>query len=653
MCGLGGYIKTTVAEFFVDPKVLEAMHTAIAHRGPNAHKVWFDRDLGVALVHRRLSIVDLSDAGIQPMFDKDRSIVICFNGEIYNYKALRTELEAFGYSFVSQSDTEVFLYAFKHWGIACLDKLEGMFAGVLGDLRTQEWYLIRDRMGIKPLYFSLEGGYISFASEIKALTLLPWIKKELNHRALYHYLTYMVTPAPLTLYKNIYKIPAAHYVKIDAQKNVTFHEWYSFLKPSIVYDKKDLNNEEFCVTTIRSLMREAVQKRMIADVPFGVFLSGGIDSSLNVALMSEFTDSVKTFNVSFSDGPEYSEVEWARKVAKLYNTEHHEIMISEKDAFNFFESMVVFQDEPIADCVCVPLYYVSKLLKDSGVTVVQVGEGSDELYCGYQNYANYLDAYKKYYQPARYIPQSVKQAGVWLAAQAFPTKTYHRSLLEQWASGHHLFWSGAMAFQELSKKSLYTGSNVCEYDPILERIYPGFDQSLDSYAVVDYHLKKLYEQDPQADFLKSMIYLELKQRLPELLLMRVDKMTMATSVEGRVPFLDHKHVEFALQVPTHLKYKNGETKYILKKACEGILPHDVIYRKKVGFAAPITRWFKEGTYFRPYFKELMHSKMASGNQFFAVQDIELMLARTENNQIDHSVHLWVLQNILAHELFLK
>ena len=458
----------------------------------------------------------------------------------------------------------------------------------------------------------------------------------------------MVTPAPLTLYKGIYKLPAAYYIKLDAQKNVTFNEWYSLLKPSIVYDKRDLNNEEFCVTTIRTLLREAVQKRMIADVPFGVFLSGGIDSSLNVALMSEFTDHVKTFNVSFSDGPEYSEVEWARKVSKLYTTEHHEITISEKEAFQFFESMIDFQDEPIADCVCVPLYYVSKLLKDSGVTVVQVGEGSDELYCGYQNYANYLDAYKKYYQPARYIPQSIKQAGVWLAAQAFPTKTYHRALLEQWASGRHLFWSGAMAFQELSKKNLYR-SLAYEYDPILEKIYPGFDQSLDSYAVVDYHLKKLYEQDPQADFLKSMIYLEFKQRLPELLLMRVDKMTMATGVEGRVPFLDHKHVEFALQVPTHLKYKDGQTKYILKKACEGILPHDVIYRKKVGFAAPITRWFKEGNYFRPYFKELMNRKRSSNN-LLNQQEIQIMLARTEAGQVDHAVHLWVLQNVLAHEL---
>ena len=340
MCGFAGYIKTGAQSFFADEQVLEKLHKRIAHRGPDAHKIWVSPKHGVALVHRRLSIVDLSDAGIQPMFDyvrdQERTVVICFNGEIYNFKQLRQELELLGHNFVSQSDTEVFLYAFKQWGISCLDKLEGMFAGVLGNLLTHEWYIIRDRMGVKPAYFSLEGGYLSFGSEIKALTELPWIKKELNQRALYHYLTFMVTPAPLTLYKNIYKLPAGYYAKLDAKKEVSFCEWYNPLRPAIIYDKKDLANEQFCVEHIRKLMREAVQKRMISDVPFGVFLSGGIDSSLNVALMSEFTDRVKTFNIAFSDGPEYSEVEWARKVSKLYNTEHYELTISEKNPCNFF-----------------------------------------------------------------------------------------------------------------------------------------------------------------------------------------------------------------------------------------------------------------------------------------------------------------------------
>jgi asparagine synthase (glutamine-hydrolysing) len=648
MCGLAGYIKTTAQNFSVDPSILEALHACIAYRGPDAHKIWFDTDLEVALVHRRLSIVDLSDAGVQPMFDKDRSVVICFNGEIYNYKALRAELEACGYQFVSQSDTEVFLYAFKQWGIACLDKLEGMFAGLLGDLKKQEWYLIRDRMGIKPLYFSLEGGYLSFGSEIKALTQLPWIKKELSPRGMYHYLTYMVTPAPMTLYKGIYKMPAGYYMKLDAVKNVSFTEWYSPLRPSILYDKKDLNNESFCVATIRTLMHEAVQKRMISDVPFGTFLSGGIDSSLIVALMSQYTETLKTFNVSFSDGLEYSEIEWARKVSKTYGTEHHEIIISEKEAYDFFTKMIHHLDEPVADSVSIPLYYVSKLLKDAGVTVVQVGEGSDELYCGYKNYVQYLDYQRPLYES---LPYSLQSATSWISARACPKMAAQFNLFHKWnnGGGNSVFWSGALTFDEREKKNLVS-IFFDDEDPVIKMIYPEMKQHFNSYAIVEYHLNKLYEQDPQADFLKSMIYLEFKQRLPELLLTRIDKMTMANSVEARVPFLDHKHVEFALQVPTHLKYKNGETKYILKKACEGILPHDVIYRKKMGFAAPSVRWLKEGTYFRKYFEDLLIRKNKSYGAVLNDDVVVNLFKKHQSTDLNYGLECWSLMNLITHEL---
>ena len=650
MCGIAGYIKTTASQFTSDVQLLEKVHKRIQHRGPDSHGVWKSDTLEVALVHRRLSILDLSSAGSQPMLDREESVIICFNGEVYNYKELRRELEVIGYVFKSKTDTEVFLYAFKEWGIACLDKLDGMFAGVLGNLVTNEWYLFRDRIGIKPLYFSLDGGHISFASEIKALWELPWLKEKLNKRALHHYLTYMVTPAPMTLYKGIYKMPSGYYAKIDPQKEVSFHEWYNPLKPSIIYKKEDLQREDFCVDTIRSYLRGSVKKRMQTDVPFGVFLSGGVDSSLNVALMSEFTDKVKTFNVAFSDGPEYSEIEWARKVSKKFNTEHHEILLSEKDAFNFFEKMVDYQDEPIADCVCVPLYHVSKLLKDSGTTVVQVGEGADELYCGYQNYANYIDVYKKYYQSTKYIPRAVKKTGFYAASKIFSSKKYHLDVLNQWASGRHLFWSGALAFSEDWKSSIVSPTED-DFDPILEKIYPGIGQQFDSYSIVDYHLKKLYELDPQADFMKSMIYLEFKQRLPELLLMRVDKMTMGTSVEGRVPFLDHKHVEFALQVPSSLKYKKNTTKYILKKAAEGILPYDVIYRKKMGFAAPISRWFKSGNYFKDYFENMIEKKKDSLEEVFSKNGINTLIQDNKNIKQDRSLQLWVLQNVIANKVF--
>ena len=364
MCGFAGYLATG-KQFIVDDVLLEKLHTTIAHRGPDGAGTWVSERYRAVFAYRRLSIIDLTQAGSQPMFDRDKTVVIIFNGEIYNYRKLRTELEGRGYEFISQSDTEVFLYAFKEWGIGCLEKLEGMFAAVLGDLVNDEWYCVRDRIGVKPFYFSLEGGYFSFASEIKTLWNLPWLTKKLNSQALYHYLTFLVTPAPYTLYQGVYKLPAGMYLKLDKQREVSFHEWYSPLISAQFYRQEDLTNEQFCVSEIRTLLTDAVQKRMISDVPFGVFLSGGIDSSLITALMSRFTDRVKTFNVSFSDGPEYSEVAWARKVSKLFNTEHHEITISEKEAFEFFQTMVYHQDEPLSDSVCILLYYVTKLLRDA------------------------------------------------------------------------------------------------------------------------------------------------------------------------------------------------------------------------------------------------------------------------------------------------
>ena len=645
MCGVGGYIKIGSQDFFSDEKILQKMHEIIAHRGPNAHKIWIDNKREVALVHRRLSIVDLTDAGTQPMFDKDYTVTICFNGEVYNYKQLRKELEFLGHNFFSQSDTEVFLYAFKQWGIACLDRLEGMFAGVLGDLKKNEWYIFRDRMGIKPFYFSFEGGYLSFASEIKALTVLPWINKELSTRGLYHYLTYMVAPAPLTMYKNIYKLPAGYYMKLDALKKTTFYEWYSPLKPAVIYDQSDLLNEDFCINMIRTLMREGVQKRMIADVPIGAFLSGGIDSSLIVALMAECAGRVTTCNISFSDAPEYSEVEWAQKVSQYYGTDHHQILISEKEAFDFFKTMVYQLDEPIADSVSIPLYYVSKLLKSAGVTVVLVGEGSDELYCGYQNYMQYLGNQRAVYE---YMPHIMQSATAWTAARFFPKIGQKINLFHKWNNGknRNIFWSGALVFDE-KEKNYYMNIDAYKEDVVLRMIYPDMNQNYDSYAFVEYFLKNI----KRADYLKQMTYLELKHRLPDLLLTRIDKMTMANSLEARVPFLDHKHVEFALQIPSTLKNKNGITKYILKKACEGILPHDVIYRKKMGFATPCVRWLKEGKYFRPFFNDILKNKSKNYTSMFHDQRISDLFYRHQTTDLNYGLECWTLQNVLSHELF--
>ncbi len=654
MCGIAGFLNLTQPSFQADERLLDRMQHSMIHRGPNGYRHWISHNKQLGFTHRRLSIVDLRENGAQPMVTHDGRWVISYNGEIYNSPQLRQELEQLGYRYFSATDTETILYAFDAWGLKALERFEGMFAFALYDTVNDEIFLVRDRIGIKPLYFSLQGGVLSFASEIKTLWPLPWIEKKLNPKGLYHYLTYMVTPAPMTIYDGVYKLPAGFYMKIDAARAVSFHEWYNPAQPTTVYDPRDLNNEQFCIDTIRRMLRRSIKQQLMSDVPYGVFLSGGIDSSLNVALMSECTDKVKTFNVSFSDGPELSEVEWARKVSQAFNTEHYEIEINEKDAFDFFTTMVHHQDEPLADCVCVPLYYVSKLLRDSGVVVVQVGEGSDELFCGYKTYGSYIDSYNNYWQPAtKLIPPFARPLASLLAKPLVGNNMLYQDLLNRWISDRHFFWTGAMAFPETYKRSLWQRNETShaapvgqDVDPIIAQIYPGLSQAYDSYAIVDYHLKQLYKHDPRADFLKSMTYLEFKHRLPELLLMRCDKMTMATSVEGRVPFLDHHLVEFAFQIPAHLKYRNGETKYILKKACEGILPHDVIYRTKMGFAAPTKRWFKQGAYFRSYFGDLLATKKESLQQFMRVDEIEQLFLKTQADQ-DSSLYLWVLQNVLA------
>lgn len=646
MCGLAGYINLSNAQCSFDQALLNRLQQVLYHRGPDGYGAWQSPEHQVALVFTRLSILDLSDLGMQPMLDPEGTVVISFNGEIYNHRALRQELEGRGYCYRSHSDTETLLYAYKEWGIRFIERIEGMFAIALLDLQSHELYLIRDRIGVKPLYFSLQGGYLSFASEIKALWQMPWIKKSILPSSLYHYLTYMTTPAPTTMYEGVYKMPSGFYAKVDVHKNVSFHEWYMPITIISDQEKAAFENEQFCIDGIRSLLRKSVKKRMMSDVPFGVFLSGGLDSSLNVALMAQLTDRVKTFNVSFSDGPEYDEVHWARKVAQVYNTEHHEIVISEADAFNFFQTMVYHQDEPLADCVCIPLYYVSKLCKDAGVTVVQVGEGSDELFCGYSTYGRYIDLYNRYWKPSHtYIPAFAKKSVYEFMSRFLASKPMHVDVIKNWASGKSLFWTGAMAFSEHGKRSLITNDAHVE-DPIVQQIYPGLSLH-ESYGVVDYHLKKLKKIMPDADFYSSIVYLELKQRLSELLLMRVDKMSMAASIEGRVPFLDHALVEFAMHIPTHFKYRKGVTKYILKKAAEGILPKDIIYRKKMGFAAPTKRWFKQGNYFKPYFMDLLQTNRGVLGEYFNVAMIEKMMLDNQKGNRDYSVQLWTLQNIMA------
>ena len=563
MCGFAGYYKGLKANTGISEELLSHMQKTIEHRGPDHSGIWKSDNHGIGLAFQRLSIVDLSVNGAQPMQDAERSVVICFNGEIYNHLEIRHELIKLGYSFSSHSDTQTLIYAYKAWGIACLERLEGMFAFALFDIEKNELFLVRDRMGIKPLYFSLQGDTVSFASEIKALWPLPWMKKSISSVAAYHYLTFMVTPAPYTIFEGVYKLPAGFYAHIKSDLSVSYVEWYTPLKSLSVAEKKQFKDEQFCIEGISTLLQASVKRRMLADVPVGAFLSGGLDSSLTVALMAQHSSNLKTFTVAFSDGPEFNELQWARKVAEQFGTDHHEIIISEKEAFSFYEQMTYHLDEPLADCVCIPFYYVSKCAKEAGITVAQVGEGADELFFGYELYARYKHLFENYWKPVqKFVPNFAKKALYYGAKRALPKHSNPLDLLYNLAYERPLFWGGAVAFNEHQKKAMSLGLlKEISYDPVVAKIYPGMQQTEDSFSVVDYHLKNLLDADPTADFGKQMMYLELKQRLPELLLMRADKMSMAVGVEGRVPFLDHSLVEFALNIPLSLKFKDKAPKF--------------------------------------------------------------------------------------------
>jgi asparagine synthase (glutamine-hydrolysing) len=502
---------------------------------------------------------------------------VVYNGEIYNFKELRAELEARGRRFRSQSDTEVLLALYMEEGPKMLHRLRGMFALGIWDGVTRRLWLARDRIGIKPLYYTTHAGRFLFASEIKALLAFPGLPRAVDLEGLYHYLSFLCTPAPGTLFTGIRKLRPGHTLTVEADGSVREEEYWDVFDHVTAVRKGD---HEELAGRLLDLLREAVHYRMVSDVPFGVFLSGGIDSSANVALMAELMDRpVETFSIGFKGADGYNEFQYARQVAARFGANHHEVQIGVRDLIGFLPALIHHQDEPIADPVCVPVYFVAKLAKDHGVTVCQVGEGSDELFCGYPIWGRMLRA-MGWDRWVGKIPAPLR----WLAPAALRAvgrdDTLVYEFLRRGAARESLFWGGAEAFFEGQKRRLLRSG-------ILDRL-----DSISSYDVIAAHLRRFRERSPLADDdLAWMGYLDLRLRLPELLLMRVDKMTMATAVEARVPFLDHELVTFAMGIPQAVKVANGKLKDLLKKAVTRLLPAEIVHRPKQGFRVPVTEWF--------------------------------------------------------------
>jgi asparagine synthase (glutamine-hydrolysing) len=631
MCGICGVWEYQAAAGQVDSPLIARMRDQMVHRGPDdsGEHIFDERRGGFGF--RRLSIIDLSAAGHQPMHGCDQQLWLVFNGEIYNHARLREGLKERGHRYASLTDSETILHIYEEKGVDFVNEIEGDFAIAIWDEKAAQLVLARDRVGVKPLYFYQKDGRFIFASEIKAILQHPAVTTDIDELALYHYLTFLTTPAPSTLFKDIYKIPAGHVGVVKRDGSLNMNRYWDALPPEtgVVKSAEEHQHE------ILRLLRESISKRMMSDVPFGVFLSGGVDSSANVALMSEqMSRPVETFTVGFSDAEYLNELEAARRISKQFGTNHHEILISEKEMQQFLPDLVFHQDEPIADPVCIPLYYVSRLARDSGTIVVQVGEGSDEIFSGYENYVKHLQIYEKFWQHAKKVPRSLRRKFSDLTVPILAATGKQRTaveLLRRLGADEPLFWGGVVVYDEQLKPMVLS-------QEIKSRL-----NGASSLQVVNKYLERIEAERPDSDFLTRLIYLELKLRLPELLLMRVDKITMATSVEARVPFLDHHLIEYVLGVPREMKVVGSSGKHILKQALESVLPHDLLYSRKRGFGAPVREWFRQEL--GPWFDSHLMNSSLKRRGLLDYGFIGHMLDQHRRGVRDWGFQLWGLLNL--------
>lgn len=668
MCGVVGAFRPLGGEATPD-HILVAMRDRMVHRGPDGGGIWRSDDGCCVLGHRRLSIIDLSDTASQPMTACDGRVVLAFNGEIYNHAEIRAELVALGkYNFrTDHSDTEVLLYSFLEWGPKCVNRFYGMFAFAIYDARETgqpRLHLCRDRVGIKPLYFSkTASGEWLFGSEIKALLAHPDVKAEMNDAAFWNYLSFIVSPAPMTMFDGVFKLPAGHWATIEADGSAKAWRYWR-VAPSYddYYRTTDLSFDE-AVEELTRLLRQSIARRMVSDVPFGVLLSGGVDSSINVALMSELmSQPVKTFTIGYKTHDEFNEFAHARQIAARYGTDHHEAQIDSDEALEFLPHLVELQDEPIADNVCIPLYFLSRLVKDSGTTVVQVGEGADENLLGYWWCDHYREKDETIFQPAL---AGRRSGGSWrgrttpllrqiinkLRGSPAPLSTEDMEIAKRAGLGQELFWGGAVCWWGALRDQL-TPSTAAYRTPLpcpIPDLVPQSHLSFDSSAVVSDYYKDAGDVWDDPAILRKIPYLEHSIRLPEHLLMRVDKMTMAHSIEARVPFLDHDVVEFARKLPSSYKLENGLGKKILKKAAEPYVSDDLLYRRKQGFGAPMDKWFRDERFGRRCLEVFQKSEIKKAgyidNEFF-----ERLLRDQIDGKTNYGFHLWtVLNAVLWHE----
>ena len=605
MCGICG-IVTLDPGMSVERDDLLAMRDTMVHRGPDDAGIFIERNVGLG--HRRLSIIDLS-TGHQPMTNEDGKVVIVFNGELYNYLGLRDQLLAKGHVFTTHSDTEVIIHAYEQYGENCLKHFRGMFVFAIWDSRRHQLFIARDRLGKKPLYYAQWGDTFLFASEIKGILAHPAAHREMDLEALDLYFGFRYVPGPRTMFKGIAKLQPGHFLQI--RENVaSTSEYWDFSAIRTRHVSQVTAEKEFV-----ELLRESVRLRLMSDVPLGVFLSGGIDSSVVVALMSELvSEPIKTFSVGYTGDTEENEFEYARMVANLYKTDHHEFRLTADDFLGFLPKLVWHLDEPIADASTIPLFFISQLAKEH-VTVVLSGEGADEMLGGYYIYKKML-----LLESLRSIPGS----GMLGCATSLAGRLLGNRKIERYADLLRLpleqrYAGVSQVFTEAERKSLFNGRGGIVPHALADVVAP------------------YYERVENRQPLDRMLYLDTKVWLPDDLLMKADKMTMATSVELRVPFLDHVLVEYAASLPVSCKIRGNETKYLLKHAMESRLPKELLYRTKKGFPVPICRWLREKA---DGVREVLLDSGSASRDFFEPSFLEQIIRDHEQTQNDMSDLLW-------------
>ena len=616
MCGICG-IYEYESQKPVDQQILDDMLEVLHHRGPDDAGLYLDRDLSIGM--RRLSIIDLN-GGKQPISNEDGTVVTVFNGEIYNYQSLREQLESRDHILATASDTEVIVHLYEEFGEECVQHLRGMFGFAVWDKRKRQLLLARDRLGIKPLYYTQAGGRLIFASEIKAILQHPSVKAALNTEGLNNFLSLKYVPAPQTMFENIYALPPGCILKCDANGVVVRRYWdLSFAN----HHDGNIREEEYA-EQLEALLRQCVKMHLISDVPFGAFLSGGLDSSTIVALMSQFlNEPVKTYSVGFKgQGQAFSELPYARVVADKFHTDHHEVFIHPSHLVDLAEKIVWHLDQPLAEHATLANYMVAERAARD-VKMVLTGEGGDELFAGYARYSG--ERFSSFFQR---VPKAAKSLALTVGSRLPGLRRQKLALyalsqpeeVARFVNWFPLFNSEMK--QELLSKDLRASLS-------------GYD--------ADYVFAQHLASTNATSSVNRMLYVDTKLWLPDLLLARGDKMSMAVSLEARVPLLDHKLVEFAASLPLNLKLKGLVRKYLLKKVSRRWLPPEIIHRKKQGFPMPSSLWLRNEA--RTFVRDVLSPSVLKRRGLFNPAFVENLIQQHENGFADHGSLLWGLMNV--------